>query len=279
MEISESMVKKLKKIADKNRELIVKVAQEAGGGHFGGSLSEVEILTALYWGVLKVDPKKLAWEERDYFILSKGHGCAGFGPILAKRGFIPMEDLKTFNQLGSCFGMHTTLKMAGVEHPTGSLGHGLPIGQGIALSLKLDKKSNRVFVLQGDGELNEGTVWETAMSAPKFKLDNLINIIDRNKLSMDGPTEQIMPLEPLAEKWESFGWAVKTIDGHDMKSILDTLNQVPFQKDKPNCIIANTVKGKGISFMEGKYQWHYGYMNNKQYDEAKIEVGKIMTNS
>lgn len=274
MKITDSMVEELEKIADENRKLIVKTAQESGGGHFGGSLSEVEILTALYWGILKVDPKNLTWPERDYFILSKGHGCAGFGPILAKKGFIPMEKLKTFNKLGSIFGMHTSLKMRGVEHPTGSLGHGLSVGQGIALGLKLDKKPNRVFVLQGDGEIQEGTVWEAAMSAAKFKLDNLISIIDCNGLSMDGPIKMIMPsLEPLAEKWESFGWEVKTIDGHDMKSLLDTLNQVPFQEDKPSCIIANTVKGKGISFMENKYQWHYGYMSDKQYKKALEELG------
>jgi transketolase len=273
MEITESMVKELTEIADENRRLIVHTAQDCGGGHFGGSLSEVEILTALYWGIMKIDPKNLTWPERDYFILSKGHGCAGFGPILAKRGFIPMEELKTFNQLGSCFGMHTTLKMAGVDHPTGSLGHGLSVGQGLALALKLDKKSNRVFVLQGDGEIQEGSVWEAAMSAAKFKSDNLISIIDRNGVSMDGPTEEVMPLEPLAEKWESFGWAVKTVDGHDMKSLLDVLNQVPFQKDKPSCIIANTVKGKGISFMEGDYQWHYGYMDDEQYAKAKETLG------
>jgi len=272
MEITDSMVKELTEIANENRRLIVKTAQDAGGGHFGGSLSEVEILTALYWGIMKIDPKNLTWPERDYFILSKGHGCAGFGPILAKRGFIPMEELKTFNQLGSCFGMHTTTKMAGVDHPTGSLGHGLSVGQGLALSLKLDKKPNRVFVLQGDGEIQEGTVWEAAMSAAKFKSDNLISIIDRNMTSMDGPTEKIMPLEPLAEKWESFGWAVKTIDGHDMKSLLDTLNQIPFQKGKPSCIIAKTVKGKGISFMEDTYEWHYGYMDDEQYAKAKIEI-------
>ena len=273
MEITDSMVEELKKVADENRKLIVKVTQESGGGHFGASLSEVEILTALYWGVMKVDPKNASWPERDYFILSKGHGCAGFGPILAKKGFIPMEELKTFNQLGSCFGMHTTLKMVGVEHPTGSLGHGLSVGQGIALALKLDKKPNRVFILQGDGEIQEGTVWEVAMSAAKFKSDNLITIIDRNGLSMDGPTEEVMPLEPLADKWESFGWAVKVVDGHDMKSLLEVLNQVPFQKDKPSVIIANTVKGKGISFMENQYQWHYGYMDDEQYQKAVEELG------
>jgi len=272
MKVTDKMVEEIKKIAEENRKLIVKVAQESGGGHFGGSLSEVEILTALYWGILKVDPKNPDWPERDYFVLSKGHGCAGFGPILAKRGFIPFEELKTFNKLGSIFGMHTNMKMKGVDHPSGSLGHGLSVGQGIALGLKLRKKLNRVFVLEGDGELDEGTVWEAAMSAPKFKLDNLVNIIDRNKVSMDGPTEEVMPLEPLVEKWESFGWAVKEVNGHDVRSLLDVLNQVPFQKGKPSVIIAYTIKGKGISFMEGKYQWHYGYMNKEQCQLAEKEL-------
>jgi len=275
MEVISKTVGEIKKIAEENRKLIVKVAQESGGGHFGGSLSEVEILTVLYWGIMKIDPKNPNWPERDYFILSKGHGCAGFGPILAKRGFIPLEELKTFNKLGSIFGMHTSLKMKGVEHPTGSLGHGLSVAQGIALGLKLDRKLNRVFVLEGDGELDEGTVWEVAMSAVKFKLDNLINIIDRNKVSMDGPTKEVMPLEPLAKKWESFGWVVKEVDGHNIKSLLDVFSQIPFQKGKPSVIIANTIKGKGISFMEGKYQWHYGSMNKEQYKLAKEELANV----
>jgi len=272
MEITDTLVEELTEKAKEMRALIIETTQNSGGGHFGGSLSEVEILTVLYWAVLKIDPKNPKWSERDYFILSKGHGCAGFGPILAERGFINKELLCTFNKIGSCFGMHTTLKMAGVEHPTGSLGHGLSVGLGIALAMKLDGKPNRVFVLQGDGELNEGQPWEAAMAASKWKLDNFITIIDRNGLSMDGPTEEIMPIEPLEEKWQSFGWAVKTVDGHNIRSLLKVFNQIPFERGKPSVIIAKTVKGKGISFMENNYKWHYGVMTPEQYKQAKEEV-------
>lgn len=272
MKVTEAQAEELTKKAKELRALIVKTTQESGGGHFGGSLSEVEILTVLYWAVLKIDPKNPKWSERDYFILSKGHGCAGFGPILAERGFMDKELLSTFNKLGSCFGMHTTLKMTGVEHPTGSLGHGLSVGLGIALAMKLDSKENRVFVLQGDGEINEGQPWEAAMAAKKWKLDNFISIIDRNGLSMDGPTEEIMPTEPLEEKWRSFGWAVRTVDGHDVRSLLEVFNEIPFEEDKPSVVIAKTVKGKGISFMEDRYNYHYAVMSPEQFEQAKREV-------
>jgi len=273
MEVTDALVDKLTKKATELRTLTVKNLQATGGGHFGGSLSMVEILTALYWGVMKVDPSNPKDPNRDYFILSKGHGCAGLGPILTERGFMDSELLSTFNQLGACFGMHTTLKMTGVEHPTGSLGHGLSVGLGIALALKLDKKPNRVFVMQGDGEINEGQPWEAMMAGNKFKLDNLVTIIDRNGLSMDGPTEEIMPLEPLEDKFRSFGWATKTVDGHDMRSLMEAFSQIPFEKGSPSAIIAKTVKGKGISFMEGKYNYHYAALSDDQYETAKREVG------
>ncbi|MBN1673482.1 MAG: transketolase [Kiritimatiellae bacterium] len=270
--ITQQRVDELAELSKKLRHLIVHNTQLTGGGHFGASLSMVEILTALYWEVMNIDPENPKWAGRDYFVLSKGHACAGFAPVLAEKGFFDPRLLTTFNQLGSCFGMHTTLKMAGVEHPTGSLGHGLSVGLGIALGLKLDGKPNRVFVLIGDGEQQEGSVWEAVMAAGNWGVDNLITIVDRNFLSQDGETEKLMRLEPLADKWRSFNWSVKTVDGHDMGSVLNGLARLPFEPDKPSCLIAETVKGKGVSFMENQPKWHYGIMTDEQYETATREV-------
>jgi len=273
MKVTDDLLERVTEKVRKIRALTVKYAQETGGGHFGGSLSQIEILAVLYGAVLKIDSKNPKWPGRDYFILSKGHGCASFGPVLAVHGFMDESLLATFNKFGAPFGMHTSLKMAGVEHPTGSLGHGLSVGLGIALAMKLDGKPNRVFVLQGDGEIEEGQVWEAAMSASKWKLDNLVTIIDRNGFNMEGPTEELMPLEPLEEKFQSFGWSTKTIDGHDIRALMETFSEIPFQSRKPSAIIAKTVKGKGVSFMENVVGWHYGSMSSAQYEQAKKEVG------
>lgn len=190
-----------------------------------------------------------------------------YGAVLANAGFFDKEKLSTYDELDSMIGMHTTLKIPGCEHPAGSLGHGLSVGVGVALAKKLDKMTSRVFVLQGDGELNEGEPWTAAMAASKYKLDNLITIIDRNGLSMDGPTEEIMPLEPLEDKWKSFGWAVRTVDGHNVRSLLEVFNSLPLEKEKPSCIIAKTVKGKGVPYMEGHYKYHYSALTDDGYKE------------
>lgn len=263
------MVKELQKLAWDNRILTAKMFRDSGqGGHFGGCFSSAEILTTLYsGGIMKVDPKNPKMKGRDHFILSKGHISAMFGSVLVTAGFFPAEKLATYDEFDSMIGMHTTLKIPGCDHPAGSLGHGLSVGVGAALAKKLDKDASRVFVLQGDGELNEGEPWSAAMSAAKFKLDNLISIIDRNMLSMDGPTEEIMPLEPLEDKWRSFGWAVETVDGHSVEKLLDAFKRVPFTKGKPTCIIAKTAKGKGIPYMEGKYKYHYGALTEEGYKE------------
>ena len=273
MQPTKTGVQTLRENAAENRRLIVETLQATGGGHFGGCLSEVEILTVLYWSVLDVDPARPRKEERDYFILSKGHGAAGLGPILVRRGFIQEDHLPTFNRFGSIFGMHTNLRMAGVEHPTGSLGHGLSVGLGLALGLRLDGKRGRVFVLQGDGELEEGSVWEAAMAAAKWKLDTLVAIVDRNTVSMDGPTEEVMPLEPLEEKWRSFGWNVVSVDGHDVEELSAAFDRVPVRGGAPTVVIARTVKGKGVSFMENDHRWHYGLMTDDEYAQARRELG------
>lgn len=186
--------------------------------------------------------------------------------VLAFRGFIDKENLMKYDQLDSAYGMHTTLKIPGVELATGSLGHGLSFSLGIALKKKLSNKTSRVFVLQGDGEINAGTVWEAVMSAGKYQLDNLITIIDRNMCSMEGNTKTIMPLELLEDKWKSFGWSVKIVDGYNVGELFETLSSVPFKKGKSTCIIAKTIKGKGADYMEGKFSFHHAKVNDKDYN-------------
>ncbi len=245
----------------KNKEIrrrIIETLGEAHGGHYGGSLSSVEILSALYMQEMRIDPKRPDWPDRDRFILSKGHACAAFCAVLAERGYFSGDLLRTFNKLDSPFGMHPDMhKIAGCDISTGSLGHGLPVGVGMALAGKMDRKDYRVFVLLGDGECQEGVVWEGMMSAAHFKLDNLVAIIDRNRVSMDGFTEEIMPLGDLRQKMEAFGWKVKEVDGHRVEEILEALHSVPFSPGKPSAIIANTIKGKGVRFMENSAEWHY----------------------
>ena len=245
----------------KNKEIrrrIVEILGEAHGGHYGGSLSCVEVLSALYMNEMRVDPQRPDWPDRDRFVLSKGHACAAFCAVLAERGYFPGDLLQTFNKLDSPFGMHPDMhKIAGCDVSTGSLGHGLPIGVGMALAGKMDRKGYRVFVLLGDGECQEGVIWEGMMAAAHYKLDNLVAIIDRNRVSMDGFTEEIMPLGDLQKKMEAFGWVAREVDGHNIEQIFEAFRAVPFVAGKPSGIIANTTKGKGVSFMENTADWHY----------------------
>ena len=273
MKIMDDLVASLTRKTLENRKKLTDVLFKTGGGHFGGSLSCMEILTVLYHAILKIDPKNPGWKERDFFILSKGHANAGFSTVLASRGFFEEAKLYSFNVGGSAFGMHPTYGIPGVEIPTGSLGHGLSIGVGIALMLKLDKRQSKVYVLVGDGELHEGQIWEAVQAAANWKLDNLVAIVDRNRLSMDGPTEGFtIALEPVPDKWRSFNWADKSIDGHDVRALLETFQSVPFQPGRPSVIVANTTKGKGISFMENQYQWHYGKLTDESYRKAMEEL-------
>ena len=246
---------------------------KAGVGHPGGALSSLDIITALYFKIMKVDPLNPSWEKRDRFILSKGHSCIGLYTVLYLKGFITKDELMTFRHDGSNLGGHLDLhKTPGVEMSTGSLGHGLSVGVGRAMAGKIDNKDYNVFVLMGDGETQEGSIWEAAMSAAHYKLNNLIGIVDRNKIQIDGFTEDIMSLEPYKEKWNSFGWSVKEIDGHDMTEIVRVLEQAPFKPDKPSLIISHTVKGKGISFMENTEKWHGGAPKDELANQACKEV-------
>ena len=282
LDIAEKRVMKIKEekellaVAHNARQLIVDSLVCAGCGHPGGAFSSVDILVALYFSVMNIDPAKPLWDKRDRFILSKGHSSVALYSVLCLRGFLKRAVLKTFRQDNSMLCGHPDMnKVSGVEISTGSLGHGLSIGVGLAVSFKLDKKINRVFVLMGDGETQEGSVWEAAMSAQHYKLDNLIAVIDRNKLQIDGFTEEIMSLEPYKEKWESFGWHVIEIDGHSMSDIVNVLSGVPFRKNKPSLLIANTIKGKGVSFMENSCQWHGKPLREDYAVKARQELERV----
>jgi len=256
------------------RKKVLELTKIAGGGHLGGGLSMVDMTVVLYHHVMNIDPKKPDWPDRDRFILSKGHGAIALDPVLARVGYFPEEDLNTFNQLDSPFGMHTNAKSTpGIEHSTGSLGHGLSVGVGMALGARLENADWRVFCLVGDGELQEGSMWEAIMSAAHFKLGNLVAIIDRNKYSIDGLTEDVMALEPLDEKLSAFRWNVLEVNGHDMAEIINVFEELPPpDSDTPTIIIANTEKGYGVSFMRGEAKWHYGAIDSDLEEQALKDI-------
>ncbi|HSK19066.1 MAG TPA: transketolase [Longimicrobiales bacterium] len=255
------------------RRHIVEMLHEAASGHPGGSLSAVEIVTALYFGgVLRHDPERPEWPDRDRFVLSKGHGVPVQYAALALAGYFPLDELRTLRKIDSRLQGHPVLGTApGIEASTGSLGQGLSIGLGMALASRLDDSGYRVFVLLGDGECQEGQVWEAAMAAGHHRPDNLIAIVDYNKFQLDGAIEDIIGLEPLAAKWESMGWKTREIDGHDMQQVLDALDW-SMQAGEPACIIAHTVKGKGVSFMEGENAYHGVAPSDEELARALAEL-------
>ncbi|MBW2701620.1 MAG: transketolase [Deltaproteobacteria bacterium] len=251
------------------RERMVEVTYTCGGAHIGGALSQHDILVALYYKYLRLDPKKPDWSERDRFVLSKGHGGIGHAVILSDKGYYEDKLLNDFNKTGSPFGMHLDrLKVPGVDASTGSLGHGFGIALGMAMGARVTGKSYRTYCLIGDGECQEGSVWESAMAAAHFKVSNLICFVDRNGFSLDGPTEKVMALEPLDKKFEDFGWKVLTIDGHDFDAICEAIEAGHQERKKPVMIIAKTIKGKGVDFMESKTGWHYGGLDDEMKKKA-----------
>ncbi len=256
------------------RRTILRIIKQANAGHTGGSLSCVDILNVLYNQVMAVSPENFHHPDHDRFIQSKGHSVEALYTVLADRGFFSLSDLDTLCQYQSTYVGHPTRKVNGIEHNTGALGHGLPVAVGLALAGKMDHRAYRVFVLLGDGELAEGSNWEAAMSAAHYRLDNLIAIVDRNRLQISGPTEEITGLEPLEEKFRAFGFAVRTVDGHNFGELVDAFSQAPFQPGRPSLVLANTTKGKGIAFMENAVDWHHHVPNNAEYAAALAELDR-----
>ena len=251
------------------------MTNHSGLGHTGGDLSSADILAALYLGgILELDPENPSWPLRDRFIMSKGHCSGAFYSVLAARGFFPRQVLGTFmDELSPLNGHPDRNKLPGVEANTGPLGHGLPIGVGAAIAAKMLTQDWRVFVLTGDGELQEGSNWEAAMTARQYELDNLIVIVDRNRIQQGDFTENTIRMDPLAPKWAAFGFAVQEVDGHDHAALLDVFTRLPLERGQPSCILANTIKGKGVSFAENSPAWHHGVPTAEQLAAAAAELG------
>lgn len=261
------------RLAVRLRQHVLRMTNKAQASHIGSNYSAVELIAVLYKRILKYNPELPNWPDRDRFILSKGHSCAVLYAALAECGFFPTDWLNTFCQNGSnLLGHISHTSVPGVEVSTGSLGHGLPIAAGMALAAKLDGKPYRIFTLLGDGECDEGSIWEAALFAPQYRLDNLVIIIDYNKIQSLGFTKDILDLEPLADKWRAFGWNVQEIDGHNLQEIQDVLAKTPQVIGAPTCIIAHTIKGKGVSFMENKLLWHYRYPRGEEFEAALQEL-------
>ncbi len=266
-------VKELEKMAVIIRCDIIDMICTASAGHPGGSLSAADVVTALYFRIMRIAPENPDWPDRDRFILSKGHACPVWYAALAERGYFDKSHLKTLRQMGSILQGHPDmLKTPGIDMTAGSLGHGLPAGLGMALSGKLQKKDYHVFVIIGDGESQEGSIWEASMAAPNFKLDNLTAILDYNHLQNDDSVENIMPIHPVVDKWQAFGWHVIDIDGHDMAQVVAALEEAKSLKGKPTMIVANTVKGKGVSYMENVCEWHGRAPCQEEADQALEEL-------
>ncbi len=273
-EAQEELIRDLEAKAKTIRKNIISMLAEAGSGHPGGSLSSVEIVTALYFSVLRLKPEEPLWQDRDRFVLSKGHAAPLLYAALAERGFFPVDELLTLRKLGSRLQGHPAWGMLpGVEASTGSLGQGLSIGLGMALAGRLDQRDYRVYVLLGDGESQEGQVWEAAMAAAHYRAGNLTAILDYNGLQIDGPIEEVMSPLPLPDKWRAFGWEVREVDGHNFRDLLTAFDWAQKVNDKPSMIIAHTIKGKGVSFMEGMVDWHGKAPDKKLAGQALEEIG------
>jgi len=247
------------------RKLVVRALEGGERGHIGSSMSLIEIMRVLYDDILRYRPSEPAWHDRDRMILSKGHGCIALYVLLADKGFFPVDTLDTFCRRDSILGGHPEAgKVPGVEASTGALGHGLSIGVGMALAVRMQKRDSRVIVVMGDGEIDEGSVWEAAMCAGKHRLSNLTAVIDYNKVQSAGPTHEIQDLEPLADKWRAFNFATIEVDGHDVEALRSVFRRLPLAPDRPTAIICHTVKGKGIGFAENDANWHHKYKINKE---------------
>jgi transketolase len=274
--LSDKEFRELSQTAQKLRKKAVEITMKAGGAHIGGGLSMIDMLTLLFFKYMNIDPKNPDNPDRDRFVLSKGHAAIGYVPVLAERGFFDVELLNDFNKFKSPFGMHPdSNKIAGCDASTGSLGHGLPLSVGMALGARIQKKDFITYCIMGDGELNEGTNWEAAMAASHHKVTNLVAFVDRNKHMIDGRTKDIMNVEPLKDKWEAFGWKVIVTDGHDLHKLSEAIEFAQSYDEKPVVIIADTIKGKGVDFMEDDTKWHYGSLDSNLMEQAFASIDKM----
>lgn len=271
----EKKIKLLKSKANSIRKLIIEMLSEAKSGHPGGSLSAAEIIACLYFEIMRHDSKNPDWSQRDRFHLSKGHCCPALYAALALCGYFPLEELMKLRKLGSLLQGHPDKRTPGIEVASGSLGQGLSVALGMALACRIDKNDSRVYCLMGDGEIQEGNIWEAAMAAAHYKVDNLCGIVDYNRFQIDGRTEEIMSIEPLVNKWESFGWHVIQSDGHNVEELLEAFAKTKTVKSKPSVIIAHTVKGKGVSFMEHVVDFHGRAPSDKEKEVALKELQDI----
>ncbi|MBM3250232.1 MAG: transketolase [Candidatus Omnitrophica bacterium] len=272
MGYTDAQIKELEAKAKEVRRLIVQMLAKAGSGHPGGSLSATDLITALFFGVLRHNPKDPHWQDRDRFHMSKGHCCPLWYAVLAESGYFSKDKLMTLRQLGSILQGHPDRRTPGVDVASGSLGQGLSVALGMSLAAKIDQKPYRVYVLMGDGEIQEGNVWEAAMASSHYRCDNLTAILDYNRFQIDGKTCEIMELEPLAAKWQAFGWHTIEIDGHNMKEVLAAYDEARSVKAKPSIIIARTVKGKGVSFMENVCDFHGRTPTKEETEKALREL-------
>jgi len=274
--LTDEEVLELEKAALQVRRNVLRMIKASKAGHVGGALSSADIITALYFKIMKVDPKNPQWPERDRFVLSAGHKCLALYAVLAEKGFFEKDILDTYGKLKSRLPGHPDMyKIPGVETNTGALGHGLSIAGGMALGFRMDGYDSKVYVVMGDGELAEGSNWEAAAACSHHKLDNILAFVDRNRLQISGPTVNVMSYEPLKARWEAFGWSVREIDGHNMREIVDNITDMPFEKGKPSLIIANTIKSKGLSFAEDKVNYHYWKATPEEIEQAEKDLNEI----
>lgn len=264
--------------AEKNRKRLVEIVYNGGAGHIGGDLSCLNMMTALYFEVMNVNPEDPKMENRDRFVLSKGHCVEALYSVLEAKGFIKKELTDTLGQFGSVLSGHPTIEVPGIEVNSGALGHGLPIGVGMAIAAKMDKKPWRTYVMMGDGEQGEGSIYEAAMAGSNYKLDNLVAIIDRNHLQISGDTEDVMKIDSVKDRWTAFGWDVKEINGDNCGEILEAFNSIDYSNGKPHLIVSHTTKGYGISYMENIAKWHHGMPNAEQYEIALKEIQERIDN-
>ncbi|MFD4872575.1 transketolase [Streptomyces sp. NPDC058420] len=272
--IGDTRLGELRERATRIREHVADMCAGPEGGHLGGAYSAADIMTALYFDVMNLDPDRPDAPERDRFVLSKGHAAVGLYATLAERGYLPVDELATYARPGSRLMGHPVRAVPGVEAATGSLGHGLALGCGFALGARLDGHDSRTFVLMGDGELQEGSVWEAAIGAASLGLDRLVAVVDRNSLQLTGDTDSIAAMEPLADRWRGFGWAVQEADGHDLATLVRALGTTPWEPGRPSVLIARTVKGRGLPFLEGRTACHYVTFSERNHAKARAVLGR-----